>query len=207
MIKPVRRTQAERSEETRKRVAKAAFEVIAERGHSAFRTAAVIAQAGVSQGAMLHHYPTKESLTLAAIHYALNLDRDKSMKRANSTGVDAHATLLAMAADFQDFFIGNQFWVSLDITMDAAKDASLAPEIRAIVADARRPIYSLWEQALVRCGWPLDRSHFAVTTTAAIVSGFAIRTLWNDDANELEPALKQWFDHLESTTEATKEQI
>jgi AcrR family transcriptional regulator len=199
MTKPARRTQAERSEETRKRVAKAAYDVIAERGHSAFRTAAVIAQAGVSQGAMLHHYPTKESLTLAAIHYALNLDRDKSLKRANSTSDDIHATLLAMAADFRDFFAGNQFWVSLDITMDAAKDASIAPEIRAIVADARKPIYDLWVQTLMRCGWNLARAQHAVRSTAAIISGFAIRTLWNDDAAELDRTLEDWFVHMETS--------
>jgi AcrR family transcriptional regulator len=198
MTKPARRTQAERSEETRQRVAKAAYEVIAERGHSAFRTAAVIAQAGVSQGAMLHHYPSKESLTLAAIHYALNLDRDKSLKRANITGDDAHATLLAMAEDFRAFFIGNQFWVSLDITMDAAKDASAAPEIRAIVADARKPVYELWTQALMRCGWGAARAQHAVTSTAALISGFAIRTLWNDDATELGRTLMDWFAHIEA---------
>ncbi len=200
MTKPARRTQAERSEETRQRVAKAAYEVIAERGHSAFRTAAVIAQAGVSQGAMLHHYPTKESLTLAAIHYALNLDRDKSLKRANRTGEDAPATLQAMAQDFRAFFIGNQFWVSLDITMDAAKDASVAPEIRAIVADARKPVYDLWAQALMRCGWDSRRAQHAVTSTAALISGFAIRTLWNDDAGELERTLADWLTHIETQT-------
>jgi AcrR family transcriptional regulator len=197
MIKPARRTQAERSEETRGRLAKGAYEVIAERGHSAFRTAAVIAHAGVSQGAMLHHYPTKESLTLAAIHYALNLDRENSLRRANRTGGDPQATLRAMAEDFRAFFQGDQFWVSLDITMDAAKDASVAPEIRAIVADARKPIYDLWTQALLRCGWDLARARHAVTSTAALISGFAIRTLWNDDATELDRALADWFAHLE----------
>jgi AcrR family transcriptional regulator len=198
VTKPARRTQAERSEETRGRLAKAAYEVIAERGHSAFRTAAVIAHAGVSQGAMLHHYPTKESLSLAAIHYALNLSREKSLRRANSTGADAHATLQAMAEDFRAFFHGDQFWVSLDITMDAAKDASVAPEIRAIVADARKPVYDLWAQALARCGWEEARTRHAVTSTAALISGFAIRTLWNDDPTELNRAIANWFAYLET---------
>jgi AcrR family transcriptional regulator len=196
MTKPQRRTQAERREETRQKVAKAAFQVIAERGHSAFRTAAVIEYAGVSQGAMLHHYPTKESLTLAAIHYALNLGRDNSLKRANQTGENALVTLQAMAADFREFFLGNQFWVSLDVTMDAAKDASMAPEIRSIVADARKPVYDLWTQALMRCGWTAERANIAVTSTAALISGFAIRTLWVADASEIEGALEGWFHHL-----------
>jgi len=196
MSKTQRRTQAERSEETRGRVAKAAYEVIAERGHSAFRTAAVIAHAGVSQGAMLHHFPTKDSLTLAAIHYALNLNREKSLRRANGAQDDARATLDAMVADFRDFFLGNQFWVSLDITMDAAKDAAIAPEIRTIVAEARQPIYALWTQALTRCGWREERARRAVTETAALISGFAIRSLWAEDGAALEAAIARWTSFL-----------
>ncbi len=196
MIKPQRRTQAERSEETRRRVARAAYEVIAERGHSAFRTAAVIAHAGVSQGAMLHHYPTKESLTLAAIHYALNLNREKSLRRVNSAPNEARAVLEAMAADFQDFFLGNQFWVSLDITMDAAKDATIAPEIRQIVAEARQPIYALWTQALARCGWSEDCARHTVIELAALISGFAIRSLWAEDRAALDAALARWTTYM-----------
>jgi AcrR family transcriptional regulator len=194
--RPVRRTQAERSEEMRARLAKAAYDVIAERGHSAFRTAAVLAHAGVSQGAMLYHFPTKESLTLAAMDYALTLDRDASLARIDRARDKADVVLKAMAEDFGDFFLGNRFWVALDITMDAAKDAMIAPAIRGIVGNARRPIYDLWVSALIRCGWESDRARLTVTATAALVSGYAIRTLWTDDGAALEKTLIDWFAHL-----------
>src|SRR3546814_7475705 len=69
-VKRPRRSQGERSEEMRERVAHATFEVIAARGFSGLRTAAVAEQAGVSQGALLHHFETKHGLTLATIEYA-----------------------------------------------------------------------------------------------------------------------------------------
>jgi AcrR family transcriptional regulator len=196
MTKPTRRSQAERSGNMRARLAKAAFEVIAERGHSAFRTAAVLSHAGVSQGAMLYHFPTKDALTLAAIDYALMLDSDASQQRMAQAGTSAADILSAMAADFRNFFLGNRFWVALDITMDAAKDPVVAPAIRDIVGKARRPIYEQWTAAFVRCGWPDSRASVAVTSTAALVSGYAIRTLWNDDAYALDIALSTWFDCL-----------
>src|SRR3546814_18933399 len=49
-VKRPRRSQGERSEEMRERVAQATFEVIAVRGFSGLRPAAVAEQAGVSQG-------------------------------------------------------------------------------------------------------------------------------------------------------------
>jgi AcrR family transcriptional regulator len=196
MKRPVRRTQAERSEEMRARLAKAAYDVIAERGHSAFRTAAVLVHAGVSQGAMLYHFPTKESLTLAAIDYALTLDRDASLAMIDRAGDKPDVVLRAMAADFASFFLGNRFWVALDITMDAAKDAAVAPAIREIVGNARRPIYDLWAAALTRCGWDQARAASTVTATAALISGYAIRTLWADEGVGLENALMDWFAYL-----------
>lgn len=196
MTRVPRRKQAERSEDMRARLAKAAYEVIAERGHSAFRTAAVIAHAGVSQGAMLHHFPTKESLTLAAIHYALNLGNEASVARIAAAGAKPIEILQAMADDFRDFFACDRFWVSLDITMDAAKDATVAPAIRQIVGEARRPIYTQWETALATAGWEPVRATEAVTMTAALISGYAIRSLWAEDQKAVDRALVHLFNSL-----------
>ena len=52
-----RRTQAERSEETRTRILKAAANLIRKRGYARFRTAEVAEEAGLSRGAQLHHFP------------------------------------------------------------------------------------------------------------------------------------------------------
>ena len=63
--------QAERSARMQRRLAQAAYEVIRDGGYVHFRTAAVARAAGVSQGAQLHHFPTKNSLAEAAIDYEL----------------------------------------------------------------------------------------------------------------------------------------
>ncbi len=190
------RTQAERSEEMRARLAMAAYDVIAERGHSAFRTAAVLAHAGVSQGALLHHFPTKESLTLAAIDHALNLGNAASRTMISAAGPDPQHILQAMAEDFRRFFMGDRFWVALDITMDAAKDMAVAPAIRDLVGQARRPIYRLWAERLMSAGWSDARASDAVAMIAAMISGFAIRTLWADDKAALDRVLSRLIDAL-----------
>jgi AcrR family transcriptional regulator len=196
MTRPARRTQAERSGEMRARLAHAAYEVIAERGHSAFRTAALASHAGVSQGALLHHFPTKEAITLAAIQYALEKDDARSHIRILNAGSDIRAVLHSMAQDFIDFFMGDRFWVSLDITMDAAKDASVSPAIRQLVGQARRPVYDSWINALTAQGWHNDRAADGVRSTAALISGFAIRSLWTEDGDTLHGTLERWFDFL-----------
>ena len=183
----------------RSKLAAAAFAVIAERGHSAFRTAAVLAQAGVSQGALLHHFPTKDALTLAAIDHALTLSNQTSMERMAAAGEERSALIRAMVADFQDFFMGDRFWVSLDITMDASKDSGIAPAIRTIVAQARAPVYQAWISRLTASGEAADVAGNTVVTTAALISGYAIRTLWADDDRAGEQAIDRWLETILST--------
>lgn len=197
MSRPLRRTQAERSGEMRARLAEAAYDLIAERGHSAFRMAAVAERAGVSVGALLHHFPSKEDVTLAAIDHALCEAERAAQLRADAAGNDPRGVLEAIAADFIDFFMGDRFWVSLDITMDALKNPDVGPAIKPNVARSRGPVFRLWSDELIAIGWDRPRAEEAVRSIAAIVSGYSIRKLWTDDGGAVEGTLARWFDTLE----------
>lgn len=181
----------------RARLSAAAYEVIAERGHSAFRTAAVAARAGVSEGALLHHFPTKEDVTLAAIEEALSLASAESQKRLARASGPADTVLKAMLTDFRGFFLGDRFWAALAITMDATKNPGIAPRIREVVSACRSPIYDAWADKLVACGWPKDRAAHVVAMTAALTCGFAIRTLWTHDEPFLRTLQNQWLEFVE----------
>lgn len=72
--KPVRRTQAERSAETRLRILTAAVDCLYEQGYGATTTVSVATRANVSRGAMLHHFPSKADLMLATLSHVLELN-------------------------------------------------------------------------------------------------------------------------------------
>lgn len=176
-------------------MSKAAYDIIAEHGHSAFRTAMVAARAGVSQGAMLHHFQTKEALTLAAVNHALDEAQILTNERLAKKPGNLKAALSWMLEDFRDFFGSNSFWVALDITMDASKNTRIAGAIRRIVADHRRPIYASWAARLVALGCSQSKADETVRMTAALISGLAIRTLWSDD-DGFEAATRQWMAYV-----------
>jgi AcrR family transcriptional regulator len=60
-----RRTQAERRDATITRLLDATVDCLATRGYAATTTAAVAAAAGVSQGALFRHFPTRQDLLVA----------------------------------------------------------------------------------------------------------------------------------------------
>jgi AcrR family transcriptional regulator len=68
---PPRRSNAERSAATQNRLLDATIECLIERGWAGTSTTEVVRRAGVSRGAQVHHFPTKEDLVLAAVEHLL----------------------------------------------------------------------------------------------------------------------------------------
>jgi AcrR family transcriptional regulator len=60
-----RRTQEERRAETRARLIKAAIEVLGESGYAHLTISKVTQRAGLTNGAMQHHFPSRDELMLA----------------------------------------------------------------------------------------------------------------------------------------------
>jgi AcrR family transcriptional regulator len=175
-----RRSHQERNDEMRAALAKAAYDEIAEKGHSEFRTAPVFARAGVSKGAMQHYFPSKDALTLAAVEYSFGLSSEASHKLLRTAATDSEAVIRLLFEDLAGYFGDNRFWVSLDITLHAAKSAHLAAGIRDRIYRARQPLYRQWADRLIAAGWSEANATMAVTTATALVSGGAIRNLWTE---------------------------
>ncbi|MEU4318134.1 TetR/AcrR family transcriptional regulator [Nocardia fluminea] len=66
----IRRTQAERTADTRRALLDATFDALVEVGFKATTTTEVAHRAGVSLGALLHHFPTKADLLTGAVTHS-----------------------------------------------------------------------------------------------------------------------------------------
>lgn len=182
-----RRTQAERSEETRTRILKAASHLIRKRGYARFRTAEVSAEAGLSRGAQLHHFPTKDSLVVATLEFVFKQAQELSRKRASA--VNRPRDLIdAVIADAREFFFSEHFMVAIDIVLSTSTDQAVRKQIFEISRKARRPVETAWTEALVASGVPAALSSDIVALTLSLVRGMALRTLWDNDP--------KWFDEL-----------
>src|SRR5690606_2161173 len=67
----VRRTQEERSADTQRRLMEATIEALDERGYARVTTSEIAERAGVSRGALAHHYATKEELVAVSVEKLL----------------------------------------------------------------------------------------------------------------------------------------
>jgi len=190
-VKKARIPQATRTAVMRERLSKAAFNVIREVGYVNFRTSAVSKEAGVSQGAQLHHFPTKDSLAVAAMEYAYQ-QSNEAFEKNYAVKAEKNALVELILKDFRDFYLSDYFMVALDILMAGMKHDSLRTELTEMARKNRLRIERLWLERLVDDGWSLSDAEDFLSLSHSIVRGFAARSLVSTDMREFEHLLGRW---------------
>jgi AcrR family transcriptional regulator len=129
-----RRTQAERTAATRAALLDATFDSMVELGYGATTTTEVAHRAGVSLGALLHHFPTKAELLSASVSHTF--DRRLEEFRKGVADLEPGADRLGSSLDLLwSMFSGPTFKVCVEMWVAARSDPALA---EAIVAVDRR---------------------------------------------------------------------
>ena len=184
------RSQDERSLEMRSRLISASIEVLRERGFSGFSTEAVVQNAGVSRGALLHHYRHKRDLILAVHEHLYQIAVDKSIEGAQAA-TDQSKIFDEMLKDAESFFLGEHFFSVLDIVLSASTDPDLKTEILEASQKARLPIEAAWVKVMSKY-MPPPLAENLVYMTFNMVRGYAMRTLWDSNAEKYAEVTAIW---------------
>jgi AcrR family transcriptional regulator len=153
-LDPVRapRTQQQRREETRRALLDAAVESLIEVGFARTTTLEVQRRADVSRGALLHHFPSKAELLVAAVDHLAEM-RAREMKafasqlppEAESLAIEGKRGESALGGDARtaavldllwQCFSGTFFKVSMELRTAARTD----PELRRALTVAERAL-------------------------------------------------------------------
>jgi len=119
-----RRTQDERRAATKAVVLEATIDCLVEDGYFRLTTGRVAERAGVSRGAQLHQYPTRQQLVVAAIEHLTEL-RAAEMREAIQrlpSGVDRTATVFDL---LWSQFSGRSFQAGVELLTAARTDTVL----------------------------------------------------------------------------------
>ena len=190
-MKAARRTQAERTEATRRKILDAAVDLLASKGYSGFRTAEVARSAGISLGAQTHHFPSKDELVVAVVDHVFRRATEQGRKHAHRVkSVDE--AIKTLIADSQAFFFSELFLIALDLAIQGRVQAGGAHQVIEISAATRLPLEASWLDALVEQGLPRAVSEDLLWLTISIVRGLAVRRLWQHDAARFKRLFKLW---------------
>src|SRR5699024_7080906 len=131
-----RRTTApkqDRSRQTRQRLLEATVRCLAERGWSAATVSVIAEEAGISRGALQHHFPTREALVVAALEYVFE-ERRKQIEQLPHPTTTGAERVHHVVTTLMDTYNGELFRAALYAWTAAAADE----QVREVIAPLER---------------------------------------------------------------------
>jgi AcrR family transcriptional regulator len=127
------RTQQQRRDETRRALLDAAVESLTEVGFARTTTLEVQRRANASRGALLHHFPSKIELLVAAVDHLAEM-RARELKVLAAELPDGRSRTDAVLELLWQCFSGTFFQVAMELRTAARTD----PELRPVLVAAER---------------------------------------------------------------------
>lgn len=155
----------------------AAVGCLVELGFAGTTTTEVTRRAGVSLGAMLHHFPTKADLLAAAVGHVMQRRQDEFRKAMTNVGRDTDR--LDAAIDLMwEAFNGSTFHAWLELWVAARTDPELAEAVRAMEEEYDRASIEILAELFPPAG-DIDSAQLEVGMrfAVALMDGVALRGL------------------------------
>lgn len=180
-------SQTKKSLQSQTAMLEAAVSVLVDLGFAQFTTAEVAKRAGMSRGAQLNYFPTRNALLVATTKYTLSNARDRAMIHVGRA-MAAKNPLPEYFNSLVEFFLTGPYRAMLEMTISARADPGLAREVHPIVREYRELLDSLWEDALCKAGFDREKVKIVLEVTNNFFRGLASTQVWmpNDAVEKLQ---------------------
>jgi AcrR family transcriptional regulator len=185
----------------RARLLEATIDCLVEHGFSHTSTTLVSERAGVSRGAQLHHFPTKNDLVVAAVEHLTDV-RGADLAAAAErlpTGKRRTRAVLQMLADH---FTGPVFTAALELWVAARTDEALLAAVEPLEQRVGRDTHRLTVE-LLGADETRPGVRELVQATLDLVRGLGLANTISDDARRRSRILDRWADTLDAALQET----
>jgi len=180
------RTQQQRREDTRARLLAATIDCLVEHGYAGTTTQRVQDRAGLSRGALLHHFATKADLLVAAVSHVADAQIAQVRAEAAAAPGAGEVELLHHVMSGPLFLAGLELWQAA--RTEPALRAALLPAERRVGAAIR----ALVDEILPR---PMD-DRLGIDGLLALYRGLALTSVLRPDAELDRRVLQLWVDRV-----------
>lgn len=170
-----RRQQSERTAATRKAVLEATLDLLVERGYAGTSTRLAAERAGVSLGALQHHFRTKADLSVEALSYASARLAQEFVATSTVSG-DALERFGSILDRLFVVFRGSTFAAAVEIHLASRTDAELQVAVLNLDRNVERLILQSAGELLPEV---CDHPEFAalISTSVSAVRGLALTAM------------------------------
>ncbi len=193
-----RTPQAERTAATRLRLMEATVDCLVELGWANTTSTIVSERAGVSRGAQLHHFPTKQDLVVSAVGYLMDRRREELHGRLADLPRKGRvrAALELVSTNFTSpvFFAALELWAAARTDEELLK--SVAPFERAVGRETHAHAVEILGIDEAR-----GNNKALVQATLDLLRGLGLAAALSDDSRRRARILDAWAEVLERELE------
>lgn len=190
MTRTGRQPQA-RSLATRERLVRATIEEIYAVGYHAATTHGIAERAQVSRGALLHHFPTRGDLVLAALETVL-ADGTAEIKAVSR---DVRTGALPLT-DFVEFlwplFSGRFFHLSMELINESRTDPALRDCLIPVVQRFHAALDAIWVEFCDAETRPPREARIILNLTVNLMRGMGVQTVLRPDPDYYRDLIEAW---------------
>ena len=191
--------QEERTRAMRARLLEATVELLVEKGYAGTSTTLVSERAGVSRGAQLHHFPTKQDLVVAAVLHVTEVRGAELAAAAENLPTGPKRTRAVLQV-LGDHFTSPVFTAALELWVAARTDADLLAEVAPLELKVGRETHRMTLDLL-----GADESQPGVRelvqATLDLVRGLGLANTISDDRRRRTRILDEWATTLDTALE------
>jgi len=171
--------QAQKSASTRLQIVEAALKCCVDLGYSGMTTTVIAEKAGLSRGAMLHHFPSKIDIVRAAVEH-LHAKRLKAFRKAIDKMPRDETRVRKALEAYLDHVKHPMYVAFLELWIAARTD----PELKAILTPAQEAFEQEWYRTAVDLfpEWRDSGTNFdlALDLVHYVMDGIAVNFLTHD---------------------------
>jgi AcrR family transcriptional regulator len=194
--------QEERTRAMRARLLEATVDCLVEHGFGGTSTTLVSERAGVSRGAQLHHFPTKNDLVVAAVAHLTEV-RGAELAAAAAKLPTGERRTRAVLRMLGDHFASPVFTAALELWVAARTDETLLAAVAPLEQRVGREVHRLTVDAL-GADESRDGVRELVQATLDLVRGLGLAGTITDDTRRRNRILDRWADTLDTALEGTR---
>lgn len=184
-------SQIEKSEKKRKIILSSTIDEILSKGIHRTTILSVSQNASVSRGAILHHYPNRDSLMHAALEKVLSDEilflRETTQKvKAGSIGIDELFDIL------WSHFSGPMFMISLEYLNSARTNKDIKNVLLPLAKNFNESLEKIWGEIVPDSRLRDQTLH----STLCMMRGMGLQSIWRNDKNFSEMLLSFWKNEI-----------
>lgn len=186
-----RRSQKERSAETSARLMSATIDLLHDRGLARTSTPEIARHAGVSRGALTHHFAGRDAIISASVADMLGKST-RDLHRFAEDFVARGGSSDEIVDYIWRMMSDRLFYVTMEYLPEARHNPGFKADLVPVVKDFHAGLDAIWTALAARTGVDPDHARVVMNATMCLVRGMIAQTILRSDAHYYDEMLRFW---------------